>query len=177
MGIKISDERLSVVKLSNIHNLKDFNCGDSPEQKELSDFLKEDALAYQENDLAITYLCVLDNQAIVGYITLCSNSVKFSDEELSYLIIDDLELREIPALKIARLAVEKKFQTQGIGKYIVFSAFKKAREIKGHIGLRIVTVDSKKESISYYENKFGFKKLENYAKRGHPCLYIDMNKI
>lgn len=173
MSDRIPYDELSIIRLSKIHDLRSFTCGDGPDCADLDEFLKEDALKYQENSLATTYICLYKEQ-IVGYLTICTGSVQITCNE-GDTFMDGLQLREIPGLKIARLATHKNYQRRGIGEFMILSALRHAREIKERVGIRVIIVDSKEGSVEYYEKK-GFRKLKKYETREHPCLYIDISK-
>ncbi len=149
---------LDIVKLSAGFDLTAFDCGDS----DLNAFLKEDALTYQTESLAITYLCLNKNQ-IVGYFSLSSDAIRLDVEEKNHLLASKRRLGEYPAVKIGRLAVHKEFIKQGIGTFLVQAAIGKiASEILPEIGCRFITVDSYENAIAFYKKK-GF--VQNLAKR------------
>lgn len=176
---KIPYELLSLTRLAKYHDVSKFDCAVQPEHNDLNEFLKEDALKYQELGLAITYVCIYKEQ-IVGYVTLCSDNVRISEEEKEDIFKGIIPKgaripKEIPAIKIARLAVEKGYQKSGIGKYLILRSIIIARDMKSTIGVRVITVESKKSSMDYYK-KLGFRELETYCgkKREHPYLYLDI---
>jgi|GEM_PF-6914987 len=81
-----------------------------------------------------------------------------------------------PSIKIARLAVDKRYERQGVGGFLVLAAIGLAMSVSEVIGCRYVTVDSKPESISFYE-KLGFKIVEKYRHSEFPKMYLDMYPI
>lgn len=174
MGEIISAEKLSLVRLAKFHDLSGFDCATENEYKDLNDFLKEDALKYQELGLSVTYVCIYQEQ-IVGYVTLCADAVRITPNE-KQAFFDDIAPTEVPAIKIARLAVHKDFQNKGIGRYMILRALIMARDAKANIGIRVVTVEAKQGSVNYYKEKLGFKLLEIYNTKGreHPYLWIDI---
>ncbi|MDL2246994.1 hypothetical protein LJB96_05210 [Methanobrevibacter sp. OttesenSCG-928-K11] len=58
-------------KLSSKHELSNFNCGDD----ELNDFLINDALCQQSENLNVTQLIVCDSE-IIGFVTLLTDTLK-----------------------------------------------------------------------------------------------------
>lgn len=62
-----------------------------------------------------------------------------------------------PAMKIARLAVDSRFERVGVGTYLLHAAIGKAVSISENVACGFVLVDSKKDAIGFYENK-GFNK-------------------
>lgn len=169
MGDVIPTEKLSLIRLTKYHDLSNFKCSDD----DLDDFLKNDALKYQEQCLAVTYVCIF-NEQIVGYMTLCSDSVKFNIDEANQMY-KGIKLKDVPAIKLARLAVHIDYHKNGVGKYLVLRCLLMARDVKGQIGVRIVTVEAKGGSVDYYK-KLGFRELQKYSgkHRQHPYMYIDI---
>ncbi len=73
----------------------------------------------------------------------------------------DYEYRKYPALKLARMAVDVEFEKKGIGRFLLYAAIGKALLISEQIGCRYLTVDSKPESVGFYD-KHGFKFIKKY---------------
>ena len=81
-----------------------------------------------------------------------------------------------PSIKIARLAIDKRFERNGFGRFSVFAAIGLALSVSEIIGCRYLTVDSKPESVSFYK-KLGFKIIEKYRSNDYPKMYLDMYPI
>jgi GNAT superfamily N-acetyltransferase len=76
----------------------------------------------------------------------------------------------IPALLIARMAVDTRHQEKGLGEFLLKYAFKCAFEISAISGCYAVLVDAKDEHIKHFYEKYGFALL-----RDHPLhLYIPL---
>lgn len=86
----------------------------------------------------------------------------------------DYPYRRYPALKIARLAAESRYHVQGIGRAMLLKTMEIAIVLSGYVGVRIITVDSKPESVEFYE-KFGFKRA---TRKNHDTisLYRDFHR-
>ncbi|MFV9631772.1 MAG: GNAT family N-acetyltransferase [Methanosarcinales archaeon] len=65
--------------------------------------------------------------------------------------IDGYRYRKYPSIKIARLAVDETYERQGFGRFLVLAAIGLALSVSGIIGCRYFGVDSKGESMSFYE--------------------------
>ena len=103
--------------------------------------------------IGTTYVAVTEDEKIAGYVTVSAVS----------LTSDDIGKRELPnyplpVLKIARLAVDSRFQGLGIGKALLRAMFLLALEQKERVGCVGVVVDAKKESLSFYK-RLGFIEL------------------
>ena len=142
--------------------LKDFDCGNN----DLNDYLK--CFAYQNDKSGIGKTFVLfDDDIAVGFVTLCSASINFEDVPKTM----KLPRYPIPAIKIARLAVDKRYQNKGFGKELLAFSLEKIAMLADFIGVRFVTVDAKEESKSFYEH-FGFISLP--TKKETYILPIDL---
>ncbi len=64
---------LTMTKLSDADDLSDFSCGSLEWEKDVSDFLIEDALSQQEMGLNVTWLCHL-GELLVGFTSLVASS-------------------------------------------------------------------------------------------------------
>lgn len=149
-------------------DLSYFECGNS----DLNEFLHVDAIHYQEERLAVTRFIQWQN-TIVGYFTLVSDSIEveaihFGDGSSEY------PYRRYPALKIARLATDNRYQRQGVGRAMLLKTMQIAIVLSGYVGVRIITVDSKPDSVEFYE-KFGFKRA---TRKNHDTisLYRDFHR-
>ena len=83
-----------------------------------------------------------------------------------------------PAVKIARLAVNKELRGAGIGYQLTVLAIGIIKtQICPHVGCRFIVLDAKQNSIDFYKRQ-GFTLLdseENKA-REHPIMFLDMTK-
>jgi GNAT superfamily N-acetyltransferase len=139
---------------------------------ELNEFLKEDALKNQIELISKTYLCYYSDQ-LIGYITFATDILK-AEEVQKEERIEDILYKEYPAIKIARLAVDKKYERKGVGTFLLKFAVGKAYDISERVGCRFITVDSKKESIGFYKKSGGFKLVRKCEKKPYPTMYLDI---
>ena len=167
---KIPYEELQNVPLAKRHNLVSFESAN----EDLNDFLKNDAITDQNWLVSKTYLCCW-KKSIAGYITLITDTleVKVVDKEDS---IKGYPYRKYPCVRIARLAVDKKFERRGIGRFLMLAAIGMALDVSSKIGCRYITVDSKPESVGFYK-KHGFKLIEKYLDSDFPKMYMNMYPI
>jgi len=83
-----------------------------------------------------------------------------------------------PAVKVARLAVDRLLQGNGRGQEMIAWCVSLVKDqIMPHVGCRYLTVDAKRESIGFYE-RLGFIKLKMQPdeKEDHPSMYFDIHK-
>ena len=162
-----SYDELQIVPYTKRRNVSDFE-STSPE---LNEFLKEDALKNQEELISKTYLCCHSNQ-LVGYVTFTTDIVRKKDVREEEQI--EIPYKEYPAIKIARLAVDKRYERKGVGRFLLLAAVGKALKISNEVGCRFITVDSKQDSIEFYKKSGSFKLIKGYEKKKYPTMYFDV---
>ena len=134
--------------------LKEFNCGENL----LNIYLKQYALKNDLNGIAKTFLCVSDDKtSLIGFFSLSSANLQF--EEYSDKCSDSIPHYPIPCVRIARLAVDKKYQGHGIGRYLIKECFLRILAISKTIGIHLIIVDAKESSTGFYEH-YGFNLLK-----------------
>lgn len=176
------------------YGLRSLRAGDSFRSMKAGDerfqplkiFAQKNAHKYEAENLARTYV-VEDktNGRVAAYVTLvCSEVVSGEDQQL--VVADGLNFPydTYPAVKIARLLVDARYRGEGpfagerLGRLLVNLAQGIARdEICPAVGCRFVVVDSKTESVEFYE-KCGFTMVdtpENKA-RAEPVMYLDLHR-
>jgi len=148
----INFSELQIQKLSAIHDTSRFDCDD----KDINEFLQQDALMWQQRKLAITHL-VIYNEQIVGFYCTSADSIKLKlQERKEENNLDKKRITEVPAVKIGRLGVHKDHQRQGLGTFILQRAIGHILSTSEAIGVRFVTVDAYPEMQKWYEKR-GFK--------------------
>ena len=106
--------------------------------------------------IGTTYVAT-DDKEIFGFVTVSSGSL--SRDTLPSHLQKRLPHYPLPILHIVRIGVDQKYQKKGIGKELMFSAFKLALEQKERVGCVGVVVDAKEHAIAFYQ-KLGFIRLE-----------------
>lgn len=167
---RIPYDKLRIDSLNKRYELNSFESTNT----DLNDFLKSDALRDQDNMTSKSYLCYLD-KIIAGYITLVADTLEVEAVDKDDKI-DGYLYRKYPAVKIARFAVDRRFEKMGVGRYMLLAAIGKAISVSNDIGCRYITVDSKPESTGFYE-KHGFKMVEKYRHSEFPKVYLNMYPI
>jgi len=155
-----------IEKLSKNHKRGNFDCGNSV----LNEFLKKYAFQNQNKYyVGTTYVIVDDDNNVIAYITLSGVSIKKA------ILKEKYPYEELPALLIARLAVDKRFQKKGLGKKLLIFAIKKALKQAEEVGCIGIVVDAKEEAISFYE-KYDFEKIKNIYPVGQK-MFLSMKTI
>ena len=82
----------------------------------------------------------------------------------------------LPAVKIARLAVDNRYRSSGIGSTLISYAIALIRDrIAENVGCRFVVTDAKSEAVSFYE-KQGFVLLDSEGNQSteHQLMFLDL---
>jgi len=163
---KIPGDVLRIRRLNNRSNINNF-CSVNDD---LNNFLKDDALKAHADMTSITYACSWKS-VVVGFATLAAATIEV--KQIEGARIEGYTPKTYPCIKLARLAVDKKYEGRGIGPYLLFWVMGKFEKISREIGCRYLTVDSKRESIWFYQ-KYDFVLVERTKNRPHPTFYLDM---
>lgn len=130
-----------------LESAKDFDCCVSKNDNfvKLNDFLKKDALRYNQNNLSRTNIFV-KNGVCIAYYSLAMNAIK----EQSINVEEEYQiLKSYPALFLTRFAVDKRYQKSGIAKAILNAIVKNVCEDQ-EVAARFLFLDAYPESISWY---------------------------
>lgn len=142
------------------HDRAAFRCG----EPSLDEFLARYASQNHRSGLATTHVLVDDEQPtkILGYA-----SVAMAEVRLESLQTEDqkrLPRYPLPALRLARLAVDATVQGQGHGEALLGFVIDRARTLRAtDVGVCLVVVDALHErAAAFYEN-YGFRQTAHDA--------------
>ena len=155
--------------LNSTHKKSDFSCG-----KEMLDiYIQKQANQDVKRKLSACFVInETETNLIKGYYTLSNNSVasEFIPEQIRKKLPRSYET--IPTTLLGRLAIDDRFQGQGIGKLILIDALKRSYEISKTIGSFAVVVDPIDREAENFYNKYGFIKLPDSGKMFLPMKTI-----
>ena len=143
------------------HNRKDFDCG----KELLNDYLKTQARQDVKRKLSACFvLADSETKVIQGYYTLSNNSIPLSS--FSEQIQNKLpkSYKSIPTTLLGRLAIDKKYQGNGIGKILLIDALKRSYGISNEIGSFGIIVDPIDDDAKSFYQKYDFIELPNSGK-------------
>lgn len=118
----------------------------------LKTFLRKSAKRYHAECLAKTYVFSTSGEAekIVAYISLNCSVIVVNGGQPQ---VEDYHYQDLPAVKIGRLAVDNRYRGKDLGRDLVSMAIAITKgQIMPRVGCRFLVVDSKKESIAFYES-------------------------
>lgn len=157
-----------------------FSLGDASHTP-LKIFLKKNSFDFHQFEIAKTY--VLINQIdtsnrIWAYITLMNSEIILNEGQRPQKTSATSRYEAFPAVKIARLAVDKSLQGAGLGRRMLEWCIAHIKlSIMPHVGCRFLVVDSKRNSVQFYE-KSGFVLLNTESNNSdeHPLMFLDLYK-
>ena len=138
-----------VEKLRPDHGIEGFDCG----RDELNRYLLRYAWQNQQAGAAQTYVGLVGD-AVIGYHTLAVGRV--SHEEAHERLTKGLARHPVPIMLLARLAVDRRWQGQAIGKALLKDAMQRTLRAADIAGIRAFAVHAKDEEARRFYEKFDF---------------------
>lgn len=138
-----------VEKLRPEHRIEGLDCG----REELNRYLLRYAWQNQQAGAAQTYVGVVGDR-VVGYHTLAVGHV--TREEAPERLTRGLARHPVPIMLLARLAVDRRWQGQGIGKALLRDAMLRTIQAADIAGIRALAVHAKDEAARRFYEKFDF---------------------
>ncbi|HKT34602.1 MAG TPA: GNAT family N-acetyltransferase [Nitrospira sp.] len=138
-----------IEKLRGDHAVEAFDCG----YQELNRFLQKHALASQYSGGAQTYVGLVD-QTVVGYHSLAVGSVEYG--QASERMKRGLGKHSVPIMILARLAVDVRWQKQGIGAALLKDAMLRTIQAADIGGIRALVVHAQDDVAKGFYEHFDF---------------------
>jgi GNAT superfamily N-acetyltransferase len=136
------------------HDRSAFNCGHAA----LDDWLKLRASQFEKKDLARTYVALRSGDVVaMGYYSLATHRVTY--EALPDDQAKGIPRIDVPVVLLARLAVDRKVQGQGLGSALLLDAMRRAERLSFEVGVRAMEVDAIDEAARTWYLRFGFVSL------------------
>lgn len=157
------------VPLHSQHKKSSFSCG----KEMLDNYIQRQASQDVKRKLSVCFVVAeTDTNLIKGYYTLSSSSIP--SERVPQVIREKLprSYKSIPTTLLGRLAIDNRFQGQGIGKLILIDALKRCCKISKTIGSFAVIVDPIDQDAERFYTKYGFIKLPDSGKMFLPMKTI-----
>ena len=119
------------------HDRAAFSCGTD----RLDNFLKRTARKHQAGDLTRVWVATESGHAgILGYYALNAHALEGNDLPV-HLTKNAPRLGGIPAVYLSMVAVDYRYQGQGIGRILLADALNRAADAADQIGLKAVVLD------------------------------------
>lgn len=151
------------------HDRTTFSCGVAA----LDTYLRHQASQDVRNRVAVVRLLVdTTNGAVAGFYTLSATSLRLTS------LPQALQKRPprfpyLPAILVGRLAIDTRYQGQGIGGLVLYDALRRAHAISQDLGVMAVVVDAKDERACRFYERYGFLRFSDDDQR----LFLPMRRI
>ncbi len=142
----------SAVLLTSNHIVKGFTCG----KPTLDKWIIERAKANQQSGTSRTWVITetQDSQVVIGYYASATGSlIKSSATDKA----KRNQPEEIPAILLARLAIDQKHQGQGLGQALLKHFILKGVEVSEMVGVRLLLVHAMDEDVRDFYLHFDFE--------------------
>lgn len=175
----LSDFRFTM--LSDEDNLTDFDCCDD----RINDFLINDSKDFQSEKIANTYL-FKKGDSVVAFFSICNdclNDLGYQNNIWNRLhrkikLPNEKRIRQYPAVKIARLGIDKNYQGKGLSHQLL-DFIKGWTFIEHKPACRLLILDAynkEKQLTMYQKNDFVFL-LDSDKGEEHRFMYFDLMRL
>ena len=165
--------------------LDNFECGED----DITNFLKEDALQYQMERMANTYLFLDNKESIVAYFSISNDCLVDRGEERGYTnsvfnrlhrkssIPNAKRIRQYPAIKVGRLGVAEKYHKTGIA-YQLMDFIKGFSIVDHKPACKFLLLDAinKEQQTKYYKNN-NFEFLLDDKESKTRIMYFNLDRL
>jgi GNAT superfamily N-acetyltransferase len=146
-----------ITSLARHHDRSRFDCG----VPELNSFLKATARQHSDKGISRTFVLSDQEKPILGYFTLTLCEVRM--EHLPATYAKKYPQHGLPAVRLARLAVSRKYQRKGYGGLLLAEAIHRTVLIAEQAGLIGLFVDAKDERAHKFYERYGFVSLPDHV--------------
>jgi GNAT superfamily N-acetyltransferase len=158
----------SIEPLAKTHERGEFSCG----KVSLDNFLRSLVSQYEKRRLGRTYVAVRSREKrVFGYYTLATGAIPF--ENLPAEATKKLPRHPVPVILLARLAVDRSVQGQGLGGYLMGDALRRCLSLSRQLGVHAVEVDALDEHARAFYQRYSFSPLVDNLFH----LYLPMTTI
>jgi GNAT superfamily N-acetyltransferase len=139
-------------QLNSSHILTSFTCGKEP----LDRWLRSSAARGNVQDTGRTYVMHEGEGVVLGYYTLAGHTLH--RDSLSKTQARSLPA-EVPAILLAKLAVDTSLHGQGFGRDLLLDALTRCVRAGEVVAARYVVVDAVDEAARSFYEKYGFQQI------------------
>jgi GNAT superfamily N-acetyltransferase len=133
------------------HDREAFDCGEPA----LNEFLRRYARKSHELGGAKTFLAIDDDdgKTILGFYSVSPAAVEYS--RTPEMVRRGLARHAVPGFRLARLAVDRRFQGRGVGGHLLLAAGRRCLLASTEVGGVVLVIDAKNESVAGWYASFG----------------------
>lgn len=140
--------------LGSRHDRGRFACG----KPLLDDFLRTLVSQYGRRGLGRTFVALTSpGERVIGCYTLSSGSVSY--QNLPQESARKLPRHPVPVVLLARLAVDRSAQGQGLGSLLLLDALRRSLHLADRLGIHAVEVHALDEDARSFYERYGFVPL------------------
>jgi GNAT superfamily N-acetyltransferase len=165
----MTDSRYRFEPLGRHHHRAAFSCGVEPLERYFHQQVGQD----QRRGLAVPYVLVEPTAGdVAGYYTLSTFSVVPAS-------LPDAAARKlpryeaVPAILIGRLAMDRRYRGQGLGRLLLMDALLRSLAISQQVGAMAVAVEAKDDTARAFYEQYGFMRFVDHEHR----LFLPMATI
>ena len=135
------------------HRLEDFDCGEPA----LDDWLKRHARgAHASGSARVFVITLADGETVVGYYALAAAQVA-PEAATERALKGQPRTRPVPAVLLARLAVDRQRQRAGLGRSLLQDVMLRCLDAAESIGARVLLVHAKHDTAKAWYLQYGFQ--------------------
>jgi GNAT superfamily N-acetyltransferase len=132
------------------HDREGFDCG----EEALNEFLRRYARKSHERGGAKTFLAIDDsNKTILGFYSLSPASVDYA--RIPEAVSRGLARHDVPGFRLARLAVDRRWQGRGIGGQLLLVAGRRCLLAAAEVGGVVLVIDAKNARVATWYASYG----------------------
>ena len=137
--------------LTKLHDRQSFDCGDP----DLNTFLQRYARQHHEHGGAKTFVAINKEnpQTILGFYTLSPACLNYARTPV--ILQRGLARYDVPAFRLARLAVTSDKQGQGLGGQLLLAAGRRCLHVAQEIGGLLLIIDAKNSKVAAWYERYG----------------------
>ncbi|RXR27932.1 N-acetyltransferase [Oerskovia turbata] len=137
----------------------EFDCGEPV----LDDWLKNYASQNEKRDATRTFLLLDEKESCVaGYATTVTHRL---DPHEASAALGRVRRYPLPAVLVARLAVDRRYQGSGVGRLLLIDTLQRLERASHDIGFELVVVDALHEDAACFYLKHGFQRFQSHPLR------------
>lgn len=133
------------------HDREAFDCG----EEALNEFLRRYARKSHELGGAKTFLAIADDpsKTILGFYSVSPASVEYA--RTPEVARRGLARYDVPGFRLARLAVDRRWQGQGMGGQLLLAAGRRSLLASAEVGGVVLVIDAKNERVAGWYVSYG----------------------
>lgn len=133
------------------HDRKSFDCGSA----DLNEYLDRYARQNHESGGAKTFVAVspAEPTRVLGFYSISPGGLAFA--RVPAKLTKKLGRYDVPVFRLARLAIDRSMQGQGLGGELLLTAGERALAVAAEVGGVAIAIDAKDEKAARWYERFG----------------------